>query len=82
MTLFNELQAGFFFGQTCQGGILVVDDEQGIRKVIRIALEKLGYYGIEAKDGQQAIEPSSMRESITWPLMAISPTFACPISMV
>jgi len=43
--------AGMFFGQACQKGVLVVD-EQGIRKVVRIALEKLGYYVVEAKDGQ------------------------------
>ena len=68
--------AGMSFGQACQGGILVVDDEQSIRKVLRIALEKLEYYGIEAKDGQQAISPSSTRESIPWSLMSLSPTFA------
>jgi two-component system chemotaxis response regulator CheY len=47
--------AGMFSGQTYLGGVLVVDDEQGIRKVVRMSLEKLGYYVIEAEDGQQAI---------------------------
>lgn len=47
--------AGMFSGQTYLGGVLVVDDEQDIRKVVRMSLEKLGYYVIEAEDGQQAI---------------------------
>lgn len=47
--------AGIFSGQTYQGGVLVVDDEQDIRKVVRMTLEKLGYYVVEANDGQQAI---------------------------
>ncbi|MEX2491567.1 MAG: response regulator [Nitrospirales bacterium] len=47
--------AGMFSGQTYLGGVLVVDDEQGIRKVVRMSLEKLGYYVIEAEDGQQAM---------------------------
>ena len=47
--------AGMFSGQTYQGGVLVVDDEQDIRKVVRMTLEKLDYYVIEAEDGEQAI---------------------------
>ena len=46
--------AGMFSGQTYLGGVLVVDDEQDIRKVVRMSLEKLGYYVIEAEDGQEA----------------------------
>ena len=51
----KERSAGMFSGQTYRGGVLVVDDEQDIRKVIRMSLEKLGYYVVEAEDGQQAI---------------------------
>lgn len=47
--------AGIFSGQTYQGGVLVVDDEQAIRKVVRLTLEKQGYYVVEAQDGQHAI---------------------------
>ena len=47
--------AGMFSGQNYRGGVLVVDDEQDIRKVVRLTLEKLGYYVVEAEDGQQAI---------------------------
>lgn len=47
--------AGMFSGQAYLGGVLVVDDEQDIRKVLRMSLEKLGYYVIEAEDGQQAM---------------------------
>jgi len=47
--------AGMFSGQTYQGGVLVVDDEPDIRKVVRMTLEKLGYYVVEAEDGEQAI---------------------------
>ncbi len=47
--------AGMFPGQSYRGGILVVDDEPDIRKVVRMTLEKLGYYVVEAEDGQQAI---------------------------
>ena len=36
--------------------ILVVDDEETIRKVLRILLDKLGYEVREAADGEQAIE--------------------------
>ena len=32
-----------------------MDDEKDIRKVVRMSLEKLGYYVVEAEDGQQAI---------------------------
>jgi len=47
--------AGMFSGQTYLGGVLIVDDEQDIRKVVRMSLEKQGYYVVEAGDGQQAI---------------------------
>jgi DNA-binding response OmpR family regulator len=36
--------------------ILIVDDEEIIRKILRIHLDKLGYEVKEAVDGEQAIE--------------------------
>ncbi len=50
-----ERTAGMFGGQTMLGGVLVIDDEPDIRKVIRLTLEKAGYYVVEAEDGEQAI---------------------------
>lgn len=47
--------AGLFSGQTYRGGVLVVDDEPDIRTIVRMTLEKLKYYVVEAADGQQAI---------------------------
>ena len=47
--------AGMFSGQNFRGGVLVVDDEPDIRKVVGMTLKKLGYYVIEAEDGEQAI---------------------------
>lgn len=51
----KERSAGMFSDQTYFGGVLVVDDEKDIRKVVRMSLEKQGYYVVEAEDGQQAI---------------------------
>ena len=39
--------------------ILIVDDEEVIRKSLRILLDKLGYEVKEAADGEQAIEELS-----------------------
>jgi CheY-like chemotaxis protein len=36
--------------------ILVVDDEAGIRTVLRLALTRAGYEVAEAEDGEQALE--------------------------
>ncbi len=47
--------AGMFSGQKSQGGVLVVDDDPDIRKLIRLILEKDGYDILEAEDGQDAI---------------------------
>jgi len=38
--------------------ILVIDDDEGIRKVLAAALEKEGYVVDTAKDGKEAIEKS------------------------
>jgi DNA-binding NtrC family response regulator len=35
--------------------VLVVDDEENIRKIIRLALEKKGYIVIESSDAQEAL---------------------------
>ena len=51
-----EKSAGMFSGQKTSGGILVVDDDPEIRKLIRIILENSGYDVLEAQDGQEAIE--------------------------
>jgi two-component system chemotaxis response regulator CheY len=39
-------------GQKTLGGILVVDDDPHIRKLIRLILENVGYYVLEAEDGE------------------------------
>jgi DNA-binding response OmpR family regulator len=36
--------------------ILVVDDEEGIRTVLRLALTRAGYEVVEAEDGEVALE--------------------------
>jgi len=39
-----------------EGKILIVDDEQDIRDVLRLHLEQGGYHVLEAGDGEAAIE--------------------------
>jgi two-component system chemotaxis response regulator CheY len=51
----TERSAGMFGGRSSLGGVLVIDDEPDIRKVIRLTLEKAGYDVVEAGDGEQAI---------------------------
>ena len=51
----TQRTAGMFPGQSYRGGILVIDDEAGIRKVVRMTLEKAGYYVVDAEDGAEAI---------------------------
>jgi two-component system, chemotaxis family, chemotaxis protein CheY len=48
--------AGMFSGQSMLGGVLVIDDEPDIRTVIRLILEKAGYYVVEAENGEHAIQ--------------------------
>ncbi len=50
-----QKSAAMFSGQNSLGGILVVDDDPDIRRIIRIILEKSGYDVLEAEDGAQAI---------------------------
>lgn len=52
----NKRSAGMFSGQSMRGGVLVIDDEPDVRKVVRLTLEKAGYYVVEAEDGGQAIQ--------------------------
>ena len=53
----KEYRSDLFFGAcTGNGRILVVDDEPGIRAVVRRALEKAGYQVLEADNGETAIE--------------------------
>lgn len=40
----------------CEGRVLVVDDEEQIRKVVGMTLKKAGYDVQEAEDGKRAIE--------------------------
>ncbi len=40
----------------CEGRVLVVDDEEQIRKVVGMTLRKAGYDVQEAEDGKRAIE--------------------------
>ena len=56
VTQINQRSAGMFNGQSLLGGVLVVDDEPHVRKVIRLTLEKAGYYVAEAQDGEQAMQ--------------------------
>jgi len=52
----NRRSAAMFSGQSMRGGVLVIDDEPDVRKVVRLTLEKTGYYVVEAEDGGQAIQ--------------------------
>jgi two-component system chemotaxis response regulator CheY len=52
----SQRSAGMFPGQRYHGGVLVVDDEPDIRTIVRMVLEKGGYYVVEAEDGGQAIQ--------------------------
>ena len=47
--------AGMFSGQRSLGGILVVDDDPAIRKLLVLLLEKSGYDVLVAEDGEDAI---------------------------
>jgi two-component system chemotaxis response regulator CheY len=51
-----ERSAGLFSGQSLLGGVLVIDDEPDIRTIVRLTLEKAGYYVVEAGNGEQAIQ--------------------------
>lgn len=60
----SEFKSGFFVGgDSCNGRILVVDDEPDIRKVVRMTLQKAGYDVLEAENGEKAIETINMGEN-------------------
>jgi len=42
-------------GRSKEGRVLIVDDEEGIRKTIGLLLKKSGFDVVEAKDGREAI---------------------------
>ncbi|MDR4502525.1 MAG: response regulator [Nitrospirales bacterium] len=59
----HTMTAGMFGGQASEGLVLVVDDEADVRKVARMALEKVGYTVIEAANGEEAIERTRSGEN-------------------
>lgn len=53
----SEFKSGFFVGgDSCNGRVLIMDDEADIRKVVRMTLQKVGYEVLEAENGEKAIE--------------------------
>ena len=60
----SEFKSGFFVGgESCNGRVLVVDDEPDIRKVVRMTLQKAGYDVLEAENGEKAIETINYGEN-------------------
>ncbi len=60
----SEFKSGFFIaGDTCNGRVLIVDDELDIRKVVRMTLQKAGYEVLEAENGEKAIETINSGEN-------------------
>ena len=60
----SEFKSGFFVGGTsCNGRVLIMDDEADIRKVVRMTLQKAGYEVLEAENGEKAIEVLSSGEN-------------------
>jgi len=47
---------GLSNNEPCRGRVLVVDDDAGIRRMVRLTLLSGGYEAIEAEDGANAIE--------------------------
>lgn len=54
--MIGNQSAGMFFGKKSLGGILVVDNDRAIRKLIRLILEDAGYEILEAEGGQEALK--------------------------
>jgi two-component system, chemotaxis family, chemotaxis protein CheY len=55
--IMSEFKSGFFVGgDSCNGRVLIMDDEADIRKVVRMTLQKAGYEVLEAEHGEKAIE--------------------------
>ena len=60
----TEFKSGFFVGgESCNGRVLIVDDEPDIRKVVRMTLQKAGYEVLEAENGAKAIETINSGEN-------------------
>jgi len=60
----GEFKSGFFVGgESCNGRVLIVDDEADIRKVVRMTLQKAGYEVLEAENGEKAIETINAGEN-------------------
>jgi two-component system, chemotaxis family, chemotaxis protein CheY len=60
----TEFKSGFFTaGLSCNGRVLIADDEPVIRKGVRLSLEKAGYEVLEAENGEKAIEAINYGEN-------------------
>lgn len=60
----DEFKSGFFVGgDSCNGRVLIVDDEPDIRKVVRMTLHKAGYDVLEAENGAKAIDTINTGEN-------------------
>jgi CheY-like chemotaxis protein len=58
-----EADAAHGAGLAGRETVLVVEDEHGVRQMIRIMLDKYGYTVLEASNGTEAIEVSTRHES-------------------
>ncbi|MDR4472394.1 MAG: response regulator [Nitrospira sp.] len=62
--IMEDFKSGFFMSETtCNGRVLIVDDEPDIRKVVRMTLQKAGYEVLEAENGEKAIEAINTGEN-------------------
>jgi CheY-like chemotaxis protein len=52
--------------------VMIVDDEQGIRRIARVVLEPSGYTVIEANDGAAAVELYRLRRDVSLVLLDLS----------
>lgn len=60
----SEFKSGFFMaGESCNGRVLVVDDEPDIRKIVKMTFQKAGYDVLEAENGEKAIETINSGEN-------------------
>lgn len=60
----SEFKSGFFIGdESCNGRVLIMDDEADIRKVVRMTLQKAGYDVLEAENGEKGIETINAGEN-------------------
>ena len=70
----NEFKSGFFVGgESCNGRVLIMDDEADIRKVVRMTLQKAGYEVLEAENGEKAIEVLNSGENRLLPVGVPAP---------